>query len=196
MTGADPTPPTNLRATRVTTSGFRLEWDRSPDADWWYYSGTLGLDSFGPRDVPYVDYNGLPPGVTVEAVVYAYNEAGFRSAPATAAVTTAAVAADPTPAVERGMPALREMLATEGVFVTSDHPRLPYVSSHVLTAALTDPDDPDWLARTLHMAHTRAHGQSARLAEMVWSDRFGETNRRRWRAVADGLKAALTGSGT
>jgi hypothetical protein len=62
-----------------------------------------------------------------------------------------------------------------------------------LTAALSDPDDPDWLARTLFMVHARAHHQSERLARMVWRDQYGEANRENWRAVGDGFRTSILG---
>lgn len=66
-----------------------------------------------------------------------------------------------------------------------------------VTAALTDPDDPDSLARTLFVLHhTTAQSMTADEAVRVWNERIGiEPRRERWRAVADGLRMMLTGSG-
>lgn len=94
----------------------------------------------------------------------------------------------PTPAVERAADAidsngawsdgLRHLRAREG-----------------LTAALTDPDDPDSLARTLFVLDVGTRtGINAEMAVTMWKMAPGA--REHWRAVADGLRMMLTGSGS
>lgn len=62
----------------------------------------------------------------------------------------------------------------------------------VLTAALTDPDDPDSLARALWVLDRQALGLIPVSPAM-----FDQSpSRAHWRAVADGLQMMLTGSGS
>lgn len=44
----------------------------------------------------------------------------------------------PAELVERAKPALRDLLATEGVFPPADHPRFEFVARRILTAILKD----------------------------------------------------------
>lgn len=64
-----------------------------------------------------------------------------------------------------------------------------------LTAALTDPDDPDSLARTLYVLHLGAQGVPAKHALDLWTA-VPDSRRVHWRAVADGLRMMITGSGS
>jgi hypothetical protein len=63
----------------------------------------------------------------------------------------------------------------------------------VITAALSDPDDPDFLARTLYTLHYEIAPMDGLEAA------FGSTSegtRIHWRMVADELRMMLTGSGS
>lgn len=108
----------------------------------------------------------------------------------------------PTPAVERAAEAL---VLQEGVIDWSvlsesmrDTPRDQV--REILTAALTDPDDPDSLARTLFVLwavseNPQEFAFGATEATIWWSD-MPEHKRVHWRAVADGLRMMLTGEGS
>lgn len=67
----------------------------------------------------------------------------------------------------------------------------------ILTAALTDPDDPDFLARTLFVLHYGTDGaEPVALDDALreWTNRIGMNHRREhWRTVADGFRTVLTG---
>lgn len=67
-----------------------------------------------------------------------------------------------------------------------------------LTAALNDPDDPDSLARTLYVIHVGLAGWTAAEALVMWNQPPECTDdvRVHWRAVADGLRMMLTGTGS
>lgn len=100
----------------------------------------------------------------------------------------------PTPAVERAAAAAYDHFDAhqwEGTGYA-----VPLVQE-VLTAALTDPDDPDSLARTLFTLTLLARdpGFTVEGAALVWREDF-EVTRVHWRAVADGLRMMLTGSGS
>jgi hypothetical protein len=71
-------------------------------------------------------------------------------------------------------------------------------ASVALTAALSDPDDPDSLARTLFVLNAGASGWSVPESLTMWErkDAYFEETRVHWRAVADGLRMMLTGSGS
>jgi hypothetical protein len=64
----------------------------------------------------------------------------------------------------------------------------------VLTAALTDSDDPDWLARTLFGLHSYGIGGLPEDEDVIaaWNV-HGERSHDHWRAVADGLRATILG---
>lgn len=64
-----------------------------------------------------------------------------------------------------------------------------------LTAALTDPNDPDALARTLFVIDVGVRtGVTAEGAVALWN--MAPHHREHWRAVADGLRMMLTGQGS
>lgn len=58
-----------------------------------------------------------------------------------------------------------------------------------ITAALSDPDDPDSLARTLYILHHGVKGTTAETALYAWGNI--DSDREHWRAVADGLRMML-----
>lgn len=93
-----------------------------------------------------------------------------------------------TPAVQRAVEAMRRMPFTPHDYSSYD------VAREALTAALTDPDDPDALARTLYVLHAGAEGWKADDCLRMWADY--EDERVLWRAVADGFRMMLTGSGS
>lgn len=99
---------------------------------------------------------------------------------------------NPTPAVERATDSLRDAYQSGGSW--------PEIGQAALTAALTDPDDPDSLARTLFVLHVGASpmGWSATMALQIWDspEPEGGGAREHWREVADGLRMMLTGSGS
>lgn len=66
-----------------------------------------------------------------------------------------------------------------------------------LTAALTDPDDPDSLARTLFVLDACTRAPFSAEEALLWWDRVvTEEIRVHWRSVADGLRMMLTGAGS
>lgn len=72
------------------------------------------------------------------------------------------------------------------------HESWPETVQVVLTTALTDPDDGDFLARTLWLLDRQALGLIPVSPAM-----FDQSpSRKHWRAVADGLRMMLTGSGS
>lgn len=79
--------------------------------------------------------------------------------------------------------------------VTDDYDMVEYYypnAREALTAALTDPDDPDMLARTLYVLDS---GQQAEFALRIWFEaREDQPVKQHWRAVADGLCTAIFGS--
>lgn len=87
-----------------------------------------------------------------------------------------------TPAVERAANAVREIWASASY---------EEEAQAALTAALTDPDDPDSLARTLWHAYRTASGWGTTPEAFEPVTTLSE--RVVWRAVADGLRAALLG---
>lgn len=93
------------------------------------------------------------------------------------------MSADVTPAIERATPALREMLATEGVFVASDHPRLANVAHRALDAAL----DVEEMARALYMRPSRDKDFP------TWEDQSDHV-RGYWHEYARVIRAALLGA--
>lgn len=91
-----------------------------------------------------------------------------------------------TPAIERAAAAL---------LAESDED--PYQEARAaLTAALTDPADPDSLAFALYALNGHGPGASARSLETSLAEWFEVPKfiREHWRAVADGLRAALLGT--
>lgn len=68
-----------------------------------------------------------------------------------------------------------------------------FAAQHHIQNALTDPDDPDSLARTLYVLHMGAYDTSAEHALRLW---YGASDvlHVHWRSVADGLRMMLTGS--
>ena len=92
-----------------------------------------------------------------------------------------------TPSVERAARSLRD----DGAY--SDDVAREYLAQHALTAALNDPDDPDSLARTLYVAFHTGRTEAKSRQAWCWIDVF---ERDHWRAVADGLRMMLTGSGS
>lgn len=112
----------------------------------------------------------------------------------------------PAPAVER---AAREIYGEWENEYSGDYPWPAWESdenlsrdtartwaTNTLAAALTDPDDPDSLARTLFVLHSMARGYTEDQAAEIWSLEVREASRIHWRAVADGLRMMLTGSGS
>lgn len=93
------------------------------------------------------------------------------------------MSAETTPAIERAERSLRD----DGAY--SDDVAREYLAQHALTAALSDPADPDSLARTLFVLHHEATGW------LVGAQAFDASpSRKQWRAVADGLRAAILGA--
>jgi hypothetical protein len=83
-------------------------------------------------------------------------------------------------------PYVRAIEAAAGTYSTPEG-----VADAVLTAALSDPDDPDSLARTLFVLYHGAGGAPAETALMWWDN---ETrSRTRWHRVAASLRMTLTG---
>lgn len=69
-----------------------------------------------------------------------------------------------------------------------------YLAQQALTAALTNPDDRDELARALYVLDS---GQQAEFALRIWFEaREDQPVKQHWRMVADGLRMILTGGGT
>jgi hypothetical protein len=105
----------------------------------------------------------------------------------------------PTPAVERAIDAIAEQWAALAASGTAGDPYAFATSfaTRALTAALTDPDDPDSLARTLFVLYVLDAGiySTAEIAVGVWT-LSAPSRRARWRAVADGLRMMLTGQGS
>lgn len=102
----------------------------------------------------------------------------------------------PTPAVERAADALyADVTHVARAGGASVHVLAHQMAVTALTAALTDPDDPDSLARTLYVHHC-AHvlGYTEETALTLWP--MAPNVRDLWRAVADGLRMMLTGSGS
>lgn len=64
-----------------------------------------------------------------------------------------------------------------------------------ITAALSDPEDPDSLARTLYLLNAGLARWSEPAEVRLWQ-RSSEATRVHWRAVADGLRMMLTGQGS
>jgi hypothetical protein len=98
-----------------------------------------------------------------------------------------------TPAVERAGGAIKESVCTNWPAYISE--RMAVRLAHdALTAALSDGDQADALARTLWHLHRTAAGwgTTPEAFENVTSSR----ERENWRAVADGLRMTLTGSGS
>jgi len=68
-----------------------------------------------------------------------------------------------------------------------------HIAVETITAALSDPDDPEFLARTLYVLSRSAHGW------ITNAQAFGNAPKDvqvHWRAVADGLRTMLTGQGS
>jgi hypothetical protein len=95
------------------------------------------------------------------------------------------MSAETTPAIERAERSLRD----DGAY--SDDVAREYLAQHALTAALSDPADPDWLARTLFVLH-HSREMTPELALLHWEHR-AETHRVEWRVAADGFRAAILG---
>ena len=66
-------------------------------------------------------------------------------------------------------------------------------AEEVLAAALTDPADPDWLARTLFGLHTSGGGLPEDEEVLAAWNVHGERTHAFWRAVADGFRATILG---
>lgn len=118
----------------------------------------------------------------------------------------------PTPAVARGASAIEDHMGVDvgtdpdfllcecgkQVDASGDAERehTQHVTTLALTAALTDPDDPDSLARTLWVLDSGLWtGLSAEEALARWAG-AGDAPREHWRALADGFRMMLTGSGS
>lgn len=102
----------------------------------------------------------------------------------------------PTPAVERAADALYDDVTSVARAGGASVRLLAHqLAQTALTAALTDPDDPDSLARTLYVLYWGVRNVPAEEAGRQWSAAF-EPVRETWRAVADGLRMMLTGSGS
>lgn len=98
-----------------------------------------------------------------------------------------------TPAVERATRALDAL--TERANMAGVRLRTHAIVAAVLPAALTDPDDPDSLARTLFTIHEGVRGGiSAERALWFWLE-VPELVRADYREIADGLRMMLVGSG-
>lgn len=66
----------------------------------------------------------------------------------------------------------------------------------VVSAALTDPDDPDFLARTLFKLYHENYAMFSVVdQDRFWLEDFSEEGREDWRRIADGFRTALTGEG-
>lgn len=90
----------------------------------------------------------------------------------------------PTPAVERAVQAWHSI---------PGYPS-PHRAQAALYAALTNPDDRDFLARALFVLDTGTRlGVTAENGLDLWENAIGENARSHWRQVADGLRTALTG---
>lgn len=101
----------------------------------------------------------------------------------------------PTPAIDRAAQA--GSLAYMSAMASATVPHVwRCVAGTILTAALTDPDDPDSLARALFVLNAGMYGWSATSARVQWEDEYNEATREHWRAVADGFRMMLTGSGS
>lgn len=102
----------------------------------------------------------------------------------------------PTPAVKRAEKAFASEVKAgsngDGWYIRIEEGAM----SRAVAAALTDPDDPDSLARTLYVLHWSVDGrETPTFATSKWGSLVGPA-REHWRAVADGLRATLTGSGS
>jgi hypothetical protein len=110
----------------------------------------------------------------------------------------------PTPAVERAAQRTFDLIA-EGARDSGRWADLApnditrgwhlFAAQHHIQNALTDPDDPDSLARTLYVLYVVDAGiySTAEIAVQAWT-LSAPSRRKRWRAVADGLRMMLTGS--
>jgi hypothetical protein len=99
-----------------------------------------------------------------------------------------------TPAVERAAEALWDANGAPD----ANPPEEFVLDAHAaLTAALTDPDDPDSLARTLFtlVLVSNDPAWTVQGARIVWDAPETESTRLHWRAVAIGLRTYLTVSG-
>jgi hypothetical protein len=65
-----------------------------------------------------------------------------------------------------------------------------------LAAALSDPADSDWLPRAMYVLHVGVKGLADAQTALMWWLEIPEFERADWRAVADGLRMMLTGSGS
>lgn len=98
--------------------------------------------------------------------------------------------ADPTPVVERAADAI-ERYEMETLHVDQSYMD---EARAALTAALTDPEDPDSLARILFALQMCATDTTmpAEDAFRLWFD-MAEEVRAHWRAIANGLRIMLVG---
>lgn len=99
---------------------------------------------------------------------------------------------NPTPAVERAAAWMYAPAVKPEDLTAVLAPWQLDAAAGALTAALTDPADPDSLARTLFVLYS---GYDASDGVRHWSA-GPELRRVEWRAVADGLRMMLTGSGS